>query len=108
MSNAAEFSANQIPVRLTTLSDSPARAELAQGYAAALQRHADAPLLPALDHNQLNLFWFYQAVDRAIQGHNLAQELAQAQALTAAYQRCIQEGFDSSSCAARIDPTQQR
>lgn len=66
--------------------------------ALAVARPADADLEgPAR-------FWFYQAVDRALQGANLETELATAQTITEQYLRCIADGGLPETCARQVDP----
>jgi multiple sugar transport system substrate-binding protein len=60
---------------------------------------------PSRNQPDATYFWFYRAVDRALQGGNLEQELADAQPLTEAYLACAQEeGADLASCATQADP----
>ncbi|NJO83184.1 MAG: hypothetical protein HC828_10425 [Blastochloris sp.] len=57
------------------------------------------------DQLDATYFWFYRAVDRALQGGNLEQELADAQPFTEAYLACAQEeGADAATCATQADP----
>lgn len=50
-----------------------------------------------------DLYWFYQAIDAALQGANLEQELTNAQQLTDGYLACVAGGGDQSDCALEID-----
>jgi hypothetical protein len=50
-------------------------------------------------------FWLYNALDRAMKGGNLEQELDRAQGLTEAYLACYQEKQQWLRCARQVDPT---
>lgn len=52
----------------------------------------------------LEPFWFYRAVDRALQGQELERELADAQALTEQWLACVRGGGQPGSCARQADP----
>ncbi len=85
--------------------EQPGLAAAYDAYVAALDRagqHApggDAPAMTTLDY-----YWFYQAIDRALQGKNLEQELAAAQALTEQYVACVRSGGDGQTCGQQVDP----
>jgi ABC-type glycerol-3-phosphate transport system substrate-binding protein len=85
--------------------EQPGLAAAYDAYAAALDRAGkgapggDAPEAPAIDY-----YWFYQAIDRALQGQNLEQELAGAQALTEQYLACVRSGGDERTCGQQVDP----
>jgi ABC-type glycerol-3-phosphate transport system substrate-binding protein len=85
--------------------EQPGLAAAYDAYAAALDRAGqgapggDAPEAPAIDY-----YWFYQAIDRALQGQNLEQELAGAQALTEQYLACVRSGGDERACGQQVDP----
>jgi hypothetical protein len=57
---------------------------------------------PAIDY-----FWFFRAVDRALQGGNLDRELTEAQTLTEQHLGCVRSGGKPSACATQIDPQYQ-
>jgi hypothetical protein len=59
----------------------------------------EAPGTPPIDY-----YWFYRAIDRALQGKNLEQELAQAQALTEQYVACVRSGGERQPCDQQVDP----
>jgi hypothetical protein len=63
------------------------------------QTAADAPTFS----NQLDLFWFYRAVDRAPQGADLERELHDAQFLTEQYLACVRGGERARTCATTVD-----
>lgn len=77
----------------------PGAAEVYTAYRAAL----NAPAPPATEP-QFDPFWFYQAVDRALQGADLERELAQAQDLSEQHYACVVGGEDTAACAQLIDP----
>ncbi|NOK63268.1 MAG: hypothetical protein GFH27_549325n24 [Chloroflexi bacterium AL-W] len=49
-------------------------------------------------------YWLYQALDAALQGGNLEQELAEAQTVTAQYWNCVQNDGEPGECAQQADP----
>jgi hypothetical protein len=50
------------------------------------------------------LYWFEQALDRALQGQDLEAELAQAQDRTSAFLDCLRQGSDRATCARQAAP----
>ena len=52
----------------------------------------------------IDYYWFYQAIDHALQGKNLEQELAAAQTLTEQYVACVRSDGDGQTCAQQVDP----
>jgi ABC-type glycerol-3-phosphate transport system substrate-binding protein len=83
----------------------PGMAAVYQAYAAALDRvgqlapGGDGPGTPSIDYN-----WFYRAIDRTLQGKDLEQELAEAQALTEHYMACVRAGGQRETCIQQVDP----
>jgi ABC-type glycerol-3-phosphate transport system substrate-binding protein len=83
----------------------PGMASTYTAYIAALDRTGqlapggESPETPPIDY-----YWFYRAIDRALQGQNLEQELAQAQALTEQYVACVRSGGQRQSCDQQVDP----
>jgi hypothetical protein len=61
--------------------------------------------LPEPEETMIDRFWFYRAVDRAIQGKDLERELTDAQRITEAHLSCIRGGGDRATCATQVDPT---
>jgi hypothetical protein len=55
----------------------------------------------------IDYYWFYQAIDRALQGKNLEQELAAAQTLTEQHLACVRAGGQRQPCAQQVDPDYQ-
>ncbi len=86
----------------------PGLAAAYDGYASALDR---AGQLPPGGHNpkksSIDYYWFYQAIDRALQGKNLEQELAAAQAITEQYLACLRSGGQYQACTQQVDPGYQ-
>ena len=78
----------------------PGAAELYAAYSAALADPASAEN----PYTGVDLFWLFQAVDRAMQGADLERELAEAQALTEQYLACVAGGEAPASCATATDP----
>ena len=75
-------------------------------YAAAAPALARTPAsaTDVFDDPQIDLFWFYRAIDRALQGKNLERELADAQVTTEAYLACVAGGGTGPACATQVDP----
>ena len=86
----------------------PGLAAAYDAYAAALERTGQ---LPPGGHGRgtspIDYYWFYQAIDRALHGKNLDQELAAAQALTEQYIACRRSGGQHQTCAQQVDPNYQ-
>jgi ABC-type glycerol-3-phosphate transport system substrate-binding protein len=80
-------------------------ADVYQAYRAALDRTGAQPVREPFYSSKLDYFWFFRAVDRPLQGKDLARELADAQSLTEQYLACIGGGTDPAACAKQIDPT---
>jgi ABC-type glycerol-3-phosphate transport system substrate-binding protein len=78
----------------------PGAAELYAAYGAALADPASAED----PYTGVDLFWLFQAVDRAMQGEELERELAEAQTLTEQYLACVAGGETPESCATATDP----
>jgi ABC-type glycerol-3-phosphate transport system substrate-binding protein len=78
----------------------PGLAAAYDAYAAALDRAGQ--LAPGRE--QIDYYWFYHALDRALQGKNLEQELASAQALSEQYLACVRTGEDEHTCDQQADP----
>lgn len=85
-------------------------AELYAAYQAALER------TPPIREDQaffetfgpeLDTYWLFQAVERALSGQNLERALAEAQAITEAYGVCYQAQRAWVACAREVDPQYQ-
>jgi ABC-type glycerol-3-phosphate transport system substrate-binding protein len=83
--------------------EQPGMAAAYDAYAAALDRAGQR----APGGEQIDYYWFYQAIDQALQGKNLEQELAAAQALTEQYLVCVRSGGQPLDCAQQVDPDYQ-
>ncbi len=64
-----------------------------------------APIRNTTVLNRLDAFWLYRAVDRALQGADLAVELADAQIFTEQHLACVTSGEAPGACARQVDPT---
>lgn len=65
---------------------------------------SEAMSLPATHGDMTDPFWFYQAIDRALRGADLASELRIAQQFTLDAMACGRSGDPIGDCAQRIDP----
>jgi multiple sugar transport system substrate-binding protein len=82
----------------------PGAAEVYAAYEPLLSgSSAQNELFPAT----VDPFWFYRAVDRALQGGDLERELQEAQTLTEAHLACVRGGGQPGPCARQVDPTYQ-
>lgn len=82
----------------------PGAADVYAGYLPALERQ---PSTQGNQQSRINLYWFFQAVDRALQGEDLERELDQAQRKTEEYLLCIDSGGNAPDCAVQVDPQYQ-
>ncbi|MCU0494377.1 MAG: extracellular solute-binding protein [Chloroflexaceae bacterium] len=90
----------------------PGALDVYNAYREALSR-ADASAASERTYDpRMDTFWFYRAVDRALQGNDLERELADAQKFTEDFILCGQaeiaaqgETADLSGCATQVDPT---
>jgi ABC-type glycerol-3-phosphate transport system substrate-binding protein len=83
----------------------PGMAAVYNAYAAALDRAGQlAPGSASPDTPPIDYYWLYQAIDQALQGKNLEQELSQAQALTELYIACVWAGDQREACNRQVDP----
>jgi ABC-type glycerol-3-phosphate transport system substrate-binding protein len=87
----------------------PGAAAVYQSYQAALQRtRNDDPRLQPPDRTHFDYYWFFRAVDHAIQGKDLERELDDAQVKTQQYLTCVRGGLSGPECAPQVDPTYQQ
>lgn len=77
--------------------------EVYHAYAEALQRVGLADKF-GFDEGQVDLYWFYRALDRALQGEDLERELQAAQEFAEQDLACQRAGGDPASCATQTDP----
>lgn len=82
----------------------PGAIDVYNAYRAAFER-APAVVAQPSSSAQINLYWFFRAVDRALQGRDLESELADAQSLTEQYLTCVQAGGTDNTCALQVDPS---
>ncbi len=82
-------------------------AEVYQAYRAALDGNsANSSGEPfSFYSSMIDYFWFFRAIDRAIQGGDLQRELEDAQRLTEEFLDCVRGGADASTCAPQVDST---
>ncbi|MFO7168159.1 MAG: extracellular solute-binding protein [Chloroflexota bacterium] len=80
----------------------PGAAEVYAAYREALER----PPVQSEESGALALdpYWFYRAVDRALQGASLELELEQAQELSEQFLECVRGGGGRAECAQAVDP----
>ncbi|MEO7913029.1 MAG: hypothetical protein ABIV47_25555 [Roseiflexaceae bacterium] len=102
----AGFPARRSVAQLDTTNQAmPGAAATYQAYIQALERVGQlSPGGETSDTPPIDYYWFYRAIDRALQGKNLEQELAEAQALTELYVACVRGGSDRQSCGQQVDP----
>jgi ABC-type glycerol-3-phosphate transport system substrate-binding protein len=96
------FPANSAARETAAATLSPETAVLVAEYGATLDS-VEAPLTAVIPPG-LDPYWFFRAVDRALQGGDLQQELADAQFLTEQYLACAQSGEAADDCARQVDP----
>jgi hypothetical protein len=83
----------------------PGMAAVYNAYTAALDRAGQlTPGGETFETPPIDYYWFYRAIDRALQGKNLEQELAEAQALTEQYVACARTGGERQACDQQVDP----
>ena len=84
---------------------SPDSAAIHQAYRNTLTHTQTASANPLFWHSDVDYFWLYRAIDRAIQGHDLETELALAQTLTNNHIACVASGGQPRTCALQVDGT---
>ncbi|MEM8531407.1 MAG: extracellular solute-binding protein [Chloroflexota bacterium] len=92
------FPANRSLITNQTLPDGAT--EVYAAYDEALSQSTATPTNDAM----IDYFWFLRAVDRALQGTDLAEELTDAQTLTEQYLACVRGDSDGATCATQTDP----
>jgi multiple sugar transport system substrate-binding protein len=109
----AVMQGNAFPARISVAESSEyldqAQPGAAEVYAAYREQFAEAPegseQRPLFGGVQsVDSFWFYQAVDRAVQGEDLERELQAAEDLTRQFVECMQVEEDAAACATSVDP----
>jgi ABC-type glycerol-3-phosphate transport system substrate-binding protein len=80
-------------------------------YAEALKREGRPGDNPDALYGQMDLYWFYKAIDETLtKDADLAQGLADAQETTTAYLECLEQNgkpLKVATCANQVDPTYQ-
>ncbi len=88
----------------------PGSTEVYAAYQTSLAQRSAAPSPQprfAVLSSRMDPYWFFQALERALQGADIERELAQAQARTEAYVACYQTTKKWTECAKQVDPTYQ-
>jgi multiple sugar transport system substrate-binding protein len=102
----------QLPARrsvaiaaLGTEADPAERTSIEEAYLSLFASSAAQAPKSHYGNAVVDTFWFYRAVDRAVQGGDLERELQEAQTLTEAHLACVQGGGQPGPCARQVDPT---
>jgi multiple sugar transport system substrate-binding protein len=82
-------------------------AEVFKAYRAAFQRPLSGQLSEPASRSPIDYYWFFRAIDRALQGRNVESELADAQKLTEQFISCVRSGTKGGICATRVDSKYQ-
>jgi multiple sugar transport system substrate-binding protein len=98
----ARISAAESPAFLGKAPDGAA--EVYAAYRAAFDRASPDAANRSWLGETIDPYWFYRAVDRALQGEDLDRELADAQALTERFAECVRATDDAAACATQVDP----
>jgi hypothetical protein len=76
-----------------------------KAYRTALARiPQDSVTAEAFEQPSIDYYWFFRAIDRALQGKDLERELSDAQTLTEQYLTCVRSGTAGSLCTTQVDP----
>ncbi len=81
----------------------PGAVEVYMAYREALERTPDVDISQSYQQMPIDFFWLFQAVDRAMQGEDLEQELVAAQTLTEEFLACVRDGAEAEFCAPQVD-----
>ena len=85
-------------------SASPEMISLYNSYAPALKQ--DTPRSIALAQNDIDFYWFYQALTNVVQGQEeLPAALERAQTQTQNFMECVQTQTAPLACALKVDPS---
>jgi ABC-type glycerol-3-phosphate transport system substrate-binding protein len=109
-SEAALLHSRVFPVRtsVATSDTSVSRSQMSLELRAIYQRYIDLlnqqPVTAASEPEAKDYFWFYQALDNALQGGDLKAELEVAQRTTDAYLAWVHDGDAPGACARQVDP----
>ena len=83
----------------------PGAADVYKAYHDALEKSGDQ--LEQTGATQVDYYWFFRAIDHAMQGKDLERELADAQTLTEQFLVCVRGGAPGSDCATQVDSSYQ-
>ena len=73
-----------------------------KAYRAALDQTQGANAIDSSFYSaDLELYWFFRAVDRAMQGKDLDRELADAQLLTEQFAACVKDSATTAPARSR-------
>jgi ABC-type glycerol-3-phosphate transport system substrate-binding protein len=88
-----------------TSQSAPGVGEVYHAYRTALERASQDHVTPeGFERPEIDYYWFFQAIDDALQGQDLERGLAAAQMLTQHYLACVRGGATGRSCALQVDP----
>jgi hypothetical protein len=79
-------------------------AEVYKAYREALGRSSTPVAERSFFDTEIDMYWFFRAVDHAIQGEDIERELDDAQILTEQFVACVRAGGNSPECAKQVDP----
>jgi ABC-type glycerol-3-phosphate transport system substrate-binding protein len=82
--------------------------EVYDAYRAAFAHGASASSTSEVFYDSaIDYYWFFRAVDQALQGKPLAPALDEAQTRTTQYLACVRSGIAGQICAKQADPNYQ-
>ncbi|MCG8347140.1 MAG: extracellular solute-binding protein [Chloroflexales bacterium] len=119
LSGSAASYSNGFPARISVAESEefaaqaqPGAVEVYRAYREVFDRTSGTETSgePFYFQSQLDTFWLYRAIDRAIQSDDppedtLARELDEAQKFTEEFLACTQGGAEAEVCALQVDPT---
>jgi len=85
----------------------PGSSEVYKAYRAAFRHPSSGPAVQPASQSAIDYYWFFRAIDRALQGKDLERELADAQAITWQFLDCMRAGAKGGGCAKQVDPAYQ-
>ncbi|NJO82306.1 MAG: extracellular solute-binding protein [Blastochloris sp.] len=110
LANEASLLQGSYPARMTLINTDAFQYERVSGaedvyqtYTQDVDDHNTQATTGAFDRAPIDYFWFFQAIDRAIQGGDLEQELTEAQQITEQFVVCIQDGTNEDACRIQVD-----
>jgi ABC-type glycerol-3-phosphate transport system substrate-binding protein len=100
-----------LPARRSLLESAAAKPGMRTGTTELVAAYSEALAAPVLagdarlwQQPPFSSYWLLRAVDRALQGGDLNQELDDAQFVTQQYLACVQGGEEGTTCAKQVDP----